>query len=193
MPVGHQARVDYIRDGRHLSATVELAERPATTTARLQAPDQNSEDSDTLQSSKLGISVQNVTPDVASQMKLKIPSGAVVVSVDRNGPAGQAGVGRDLAELAKRVRDGSFSVHLHHRNLDPVINRLVLGVMTAALIVGSSLLWSMKAPPTLGGVSIVGAAGYLVAVYLGSRLVRAIKQNGGVGEKRASCRMVPIC
>ena len=29
-----------------------------------------------------------------------------------------------------------------------MINRLVLGVMTAALFVGSALLWSMKAPPT---------------------------------------------
>ena len=56
---------------------------------------------------------------------------------------------RDLSELLQRVRDGSFSVHLHHRNLDTVINRLVLGVVTAALFIGSSLLWSMKAPPCL--------------------------------------------
>jgi len=90
----------------------------------------------------------------------------------------------DLGEVVKRVRDGSFSVHLHHRNLDPVINRLVLGVMTAALIVGSSLLWSLKAPPTLGGVSVVGAAGYLVAVYLGWRLVRAIKKSGDINSKQ---------
>ena len=58
---------------------------------------------------------------------------------------------RDLGDVLKRVRDGTFSVHLDHRHLDPVINRLVLGVMTSALIVGSSLLWSMKAPPVLCG------------------------------------------
>jgi ubiquinone biosynthesis protein len=89
----------------------------------------------------------------------------------------------DLADVVKRVRDGSFSVHLHHRNLDPVVNRLVMGVMTAALIVGSSLLWSMKAPPTLGGVSVVGAAGYVMAVYLSWRLVRAIKKSGDINSK----------
>ena len=91
---------------------------------------------------------------------------------------------RDFGDVLKRVRDGTFSVHLDHRHLDPVINRLVLGVVTAALFVGSSLLWSMKAPPTLVGVSIFGAAGYLMAVYLGWRLLRAIKKSGDISSKK---------
>ncbi|MCX6921949.1 MAG: AarF/ABC1/UbiB kinase family protein, partial [Verrucomicrobia bacterium] len=69
-------------------------------------------------------------------------------------------------------------------HLDPVINRLVLGVMTSALFVGSSLLWSMKALPTVAGVSIFGAAGYLVAAYLGWRLLRAIKKSGDINSKQ---------
>ena len=85
---------------------------------------------------------------------------------------------RDLGDVLKRVRDGTFSVHLDHRHLDPIINRLVLGVMTAALFVGSSLLWSMKAPPVVAGVSIFGAAGYLFAAYLGGRLLRTIRKSG---------------
>ena len=89
----------------------------------------------------------------------------------------------DLGEVAKRIREGTFSVHLHHRNLDQVVNRLVLGLMAAALIVGSSLLWSMKAPPVLGGVSMIGGAGYLVAVYLGWRLLRAIKKSGDISSR----------
>jgi ubiquinone biosynthesis protein len=91
---------------------------------------------------------------------------------------------RDLGDVLKRVRDGTFSVHLDHRHLDPVINRLVLGVMTAALLVGSSLLWSMKAPPVLAGVSVFGVAGYLVSVYLGWRLLRAIKKSGDISSKK---------
>jgi ubiquinone biosynthesis protein len=67
---------------------------------------------------------------------------------------------RDLNDVLKRVRDGTFSFHLYHRHLDPVINRLVLGVITAALLVSSALLWSMKAPPLIAGVSVFGAAGY---------------------------------
>ena len=91
---------------------------------------------------------------------------------------------RDLGEVINRIRDGTFSVHLHHRNLDPVVNRLVLGLITAALILGSSLLWSMKAPPTVNGISIVGAIGYLVAIYLVWRLARAIKKSGDINSKQ---------
>jgi ubiquinone biosynthesis protein len=91
---------------------------------------------------------------------------------------------RDLGDVLKRVRDGTFSVHLDLRHIDPVINRLVLGVMTAALFVGSSLLWSMKAPPTIAGVSVFGGAGYLIAAYLGWRLLRAIKKSGDINSKK---------
>jgi ubiquinone biosynthesis protein len=91
---------------------------------------------------------------------------------------------RDLGDVLKRVRDGTFSVHLDLRHIDPVINRLVLGVMTAALFVGSSLLWSMKAPPTIAKVSVFGGAGYLVAAYLGWRLLRAIKKSGDINSKK---------
>jgi ubiquinone biosynthesis protein len=87
---------------------------------------------------------------------------------------------RDLGDVLKRLRDGTFSVHLDLRHIDPVINRLVLGLMTSALFVGSSLLWSMKAPPTIAGVSVVGGAGYLLAAYLGWRLLRAIKKSGDI-------------
>jgi ubiquinone biosynthesis protein len=91
---------------------------------------------------------------------------------------------RDLGDVMKRVRDGTFSVHLDHHRIDPVINRLVLGIMTAALVLGSSLLWSMKAPPTIAGVSVFGGAGYLVSLYLGWRLLRAIKKSGDLHSKK---------
>jgi ubiquinone biosynthesis protein len=91
---------------------------------------------------------------------------------------------RDLGDVLKRVREGTFSVHLDHRHIDPVVNRLVLGVMTAAMFVGSSLLWSMKAPPTILGVSVFGAAGYLIAAYFSWRLLRAIKKSGDIDSKK---------
>ena len=90
---------------------------------------------------------------------------------------------RDLGDVLRRVREGSFSVNLDHRHLDPVINRLVLGVMTSALFLGSSLLWSMKAPPAIAGVSVFGGLGYLMAAYLGWRLLRAIKKSGDIKSK----------
>ena len=91
---------------------------------------------------------------------------------------------RDLNDILQRVRDGTFSVHLDHRHIDPVVNRLVLCVMTAALFLGSSLLWSMKAPPTIGGISVFGGAGYLTAAYFAWRLLRAIKKSGDINSRK---------
>jgi ubiquinone biosynthesis protein len=90
---------------------------------------------------------------------------------------------RDLNETLQRARSGQLHVRLDHRHLDPIVNRLVIGILTASLFLGSSLLWSMKAPPVLAGVSVFGAAGYLVALYLVWRLVRAIRKSGNVDSK----------
>ncbi len=90
---------------------------------------------------------------------------------------------RELNDALSRVRTGKFNVHLDHRHLDPVVNRLVVGILTASLFLGSSLLWSTKAPPLLFGVSVFGAAGYLLSIYLGWRVLRAVRKSGNVQSK----------
>lgn len=90
---------------------------------------------------------------------------------------------RDLADLLARFRDGTLTVHLDHRHLDPIVNRLVLGVLTAAIFLGSSQLWSSQAPPTLFGISVFGAFGYVISVFLGWRLLRAIRKSGNINSK----------
>lgn len=90
---------------------------------------------------------------------------------------------RDLVDLLARFRDGTLTVHLDHRHLDPIVNRLVLGVLTAAIFLGSSELWSREAKPVIWGVSIFGALGYLVSLFLGWRLMRAIRKSGNINSK----------
>lgn len=85
---------------------------------------------------------------------------------------------RALNDTLQRIRAGRFSVHLEHRHLDQIVNRLVVGIMTASLFLGSSLLWSMKAPPLLFGVSVFGVAGYGLALFLGWRLFHAVRKSG---------------
>jgi ubiquinone biosynthesis protein len=84
---------------------------------------------------------------------------------------------RDLNELMQRMRSGTFSVHLVHRRLDRVVNRLVLGLLASSLLLGSSLLWSLKAAPLVGGVSLLGAAGYGVAMLMGLKLFRDVLRS----------------
>lgn len=93
------------------------------------------------------------------------------------------GLPRDLTDLLARFRDGTLTVHLDHRHLDPIVNRLVLGVLTAAIFLGSSLLWSRDAKPLLWGVSVFGALGYTISLYLGWRLLRAIRKSGNISSK----------
>lgn len=90
---------------------------------------------------------------------------------------------RDLADLMARFRDGTLTVHLDHRHLDPIINRLVLGILTASIFIGSTELWSREAKPLLWGISIFGALGYLISLYLGWRLLRAIRKSGNIDSK----------
>jgi ubiquinone biosynthesis protein len=67
--------------------------------------------------------------------------------------------------------------------LDSVVNRLVLGILTSSLVLGSSLLWSMKAPPAFQGVSVMGALGFLAATVLGAVLFRAVRRSGKTVSK----------
>lgn len=87
---------------------------------------------------------------------------------------------RELNNALSRFQEGSLDIQLAHRHLDPIVNRLVMGILTASLFLGSSLLWSMQAPPLYQGVSIFGAVGYGLSFYLGFRLFLAIRKSGSV-------------
>lgn len=86
----------------------------------------------------------------------------------------------DVADILDRVKQGSFDVHLQHRRLDTIVNRLVLGIITAAFFVGASLLLSHNVPPHFGSYSIPGCLSFLIAIYLTVRVLRAIRSSGDV-------------
>jgi ubiquinone biosynthesis protein len=83
---------------------------------------------------------------------------------------------RDLAEILQRMRSGTMEIRMEHRRLEQTVNRLVMGLLTAALCLGSAALWSAGAAPLLFGVSVPGVLGYAVALYMGMRLVFAIRR-----------------
>jgi ubiquinone biosynthesis protein len=85
---------------------------------------------------------------------------------------------RRLTDMIAQMHSGKFDVHLDHRGLEPSVNRLVLGMLASALFLGSSLLVSHKVAPTYYDVSILGAAGMSLSIFLGWRLLRAINKSG---------------
>jgi len=82
----------------------------------------------------------------------------------------------DLNDMTQGIRAGTFSVHLEHRRLEPVVNRLVLGLLVASMLLGSSLLWSVQARPLVRGVSLFGAVGYIIAFVLTFKLLHAMRR-----------------
>ncbi len=81
---------------------------------------------------------------------------------------------RGLDEVFKRIQSGTFDIHLEHRRLEPSVNRLVMGMITSSLFLGSAVLWSNKVPPLVGGFSVVGVLGCGLSAVLGLRLLNKI-------------------
>jgi ubiquinone biosynthesis protein len=90
---------------------------------------------------------------------------------------------RRIRDILQQVQSGKFDVHLDHRGLEPSINRLVLGMLTSALFLGSSLLMSRDVLPWYG-LSVPGAVGWILSVALGLRLLRAINKSGRLDRRQ---------
>jgi ubiquinone biosynthesis protein len=79
-----------------------------------------------------------------------------------------------ISDILDLIQAGKFDVHLEHRRLEPSVNRLVMGMITSALFLGSAVLWSNRVPPIVGGYSAVGVLGSILSLALGWRLLRKI-------------------
>lgn len=90
---------------------------------------------------------------------------------------------RDLVELLRQARRGTLDVHLQHRRLDSVANRLAYAMLTAALFLGATQLWGQRIPPLVWETSVPGVVGTLLSLALGFRLLRSIHQSGGMGKE----------
>lgn len=84
---------------------------------------------------------------------------------------------RRLRDILSQVQSGKFDVHLDHRGLMPSVNRLVWGMLTSSLILGSTLLLSHNVWP-VWGVSAPGVIGMMLSGLLALRLMWAISKSG---------------
>ena len=87
----------------------------------------------------------------------------------------------DISRLLRAARRGHLEVHIdvtrlkHFGNqLDGAANRLVIGIVVAAIIIGSSIVMTVPGGPTLLGLPIFGLLGYLGAAAGGVWLLLSI-------------------
>jgi ubiquinone biosynthesis protein len=95
---------------------------------------------------------------------------------------------RDLARLIKDARHGRMRVDLDLKRLDSfglrlhsAINRATIGIMTASLVVGSSIVMTVAEGPTLFGVPLLtffGLLGYLIAFVNSLWIILSIWRSG---------------
>ncbi len=82
-----------------------------------------------------------------------------------------------LNRLINVVGKGDFEINLEHRNLEKSVNRMVMGMITSSIFLGSSLLWAFKVPPVYKGYSVVGVLGVLVSGILTYSIMLGITKN----------------
>jgi ubiquinone biosynthesis protein len=93
---------------------------------------------------------------------------------------------RQIHALLEELKDGEVEVRFRHAGLDELIskvdilaNRLVFGLLIAALILGSSMLGIfVEGGVQLLGLSVFGLIGFVVAAMLGLLLLFAIIRSG---------------
>lgn len=79
-----------------------------------------------------------------------------------------------LHKLLRQMGGDDFKVNMEHRNLERSVNRMVMGLITAAIFLGSSILSSFQVPPMIEGYSVPGFVGLGVSIILAFRLIKKI-------------------
>ncbi len=60
------------------------------------------------------------------------------------------------------------------RKLDDMVDKVVVCILSAALLIGSSLICTTNMTPRLFGIPLLGVAGYMGALVLGSRVIVSV-------------------
>ena len=92
---------------------------------------------------------------------------------------------KDLRKLLRATRKGAVQVEVTVRHLDRYVNtldnaisRLTMGMVTAALIIGSSIIMTVKGGPEIFGLPAFGFLGYAFATLGGVWLLLSIWRSG---------------
>lgn len=132
--------------------------------------------------------VRHLTPFV-KQVILDRYKPGVLFNRGRRGLTEAAGLiaslPRDMARLVKDIRRGRVRIefdmkrldHFGHQ-LDQSTNRLTLGLLTSALIIGSSIVMTVRGGPTLFGLPAFGFLGFFIASLFGLWLMISIWRSG---------------
>lgn len=91
----------------------------------------------------------------------------------------------ELRRLMKAMDRGAITVHVDvtrldraFERMDRAVSRLTMGIVTAPLIIGSSIVMTVKTESTWLGLPLFGLPGFLAAVACGIWLLVSIARSG---------------
>ena len=95
VPVGKSVTITLLKDGKMISKDVKIAQMEEATTDSAKAPVRK----------QIGITVQNITPEIGRALGLKNANGAVITQVEPGSPAADAGLQRGdvIKEVDRKV------------------------------------------------------------------------------------------
>jgi ubiquinone biosynthesis protein len=92
---------------------------------------------------------------------------------------------RDLVRLLRQARRGRLRIDLDLKRLDSfgaqinrASNRLTMGILTASLVIGSSIVLTVDGGPDFFGLPLLGALGFILAVVNSIWIVASIWRSG---------------
>ena len=96
-----------------------------------------------------------------------------------------SGLPQDVSRLLRAAKRGRLEIHIDvmhlkrlGNQLDSAANRLVVGVVVAALIIGSSIVMTVPGGPTLLGLPFLGLLGFIGALLGSLWLLVSIWRSG---------------
>ena len=78
---------------------------------------------------------------------------------------------RETVNLLERTQRGELQIHVQQHGMQRPLDRLTYGIVVAAILLGSALLWAFAAPPVIFGISIIGALGVALGLALAAHLL----------------------
>jgi ubiquinone biosynthesis protein len=132
--------------------------------------------------------IDHLTPFVSKVLEARYSPQALVKRA-RHGFKEMAdvlfGLPRDVARLFRQARRGRLRIDLDLKRLDhfgvqlnQAANRLTMGVLTASLVVGSSIIMTIDTGPKLFGLPLFGLLGFIVAFFNSVWIVLSIWRSG---------------
>ncbi|MBI3896577.1 MAG: Do family serine endopeptidase [Acidobacteria bacterium] len=131
-PVGQSVALKYMRDRQEREAKVAIADRSKVFADLLGSQEEQGIGPSEGTEAKFGITIQNLTPDIANRLGLKGTQGVVVTGVDQDSFADEIGVQRgdvvleinrepvqdvdDVVTIQKKLKEKSDVVFLIQRN-----------------------------------------------------------------------------